>query len=164
MKVYLDFDGVILDTDSVLDKDYSKTIKVDRKEFIKNYDWDELLKKSEIIANSLDNIKKSKYDISILSKISSMKEGIAKIKYLRDNDIYINVHLVPSEVSKSAVVDPKGNILIYDKIYNLEQWEQNGGTSIFFNKNNLNFDIYNKENKKYPKINNLEILLTDQIK
>ena len=58
MKVYLDFDGVILDTDSVLDKDYSKTKKVDRKEFIKNYDWDELLKKSEIIANSLDNIKK----------------------------------------------------------------------------------------------------------
>ena len=93
-----------------------------------------------------------------------MKEGIAKIKYLRDNDIYINVHLVPSEVSKSAVVDPKGNILIDDKIYNLEQWEQNGGTSIFFNKNTLNFDIYNTENKKYPKINNLEILLTDKIK
>ena len=164
MKIYIDFDGVILDTDSTLEKEYSKVNNIDKKEFVKNYDWNLLLNNSDVIADSLENLKKSKYDISLLSKISSMQEGAAKVKYLRKNNVNINIHLVPAELSKNEVVNAKDNILIDDKVYNLEKWEQSGGIPIFFNMHNQDIDIYNKKNTKYKKINNLQILLTDKLK
>ena len=61
MKIYLDFDGVILDTDSVLDVEFSKVSHITRSDFVKNYDWDTLMRKDLIINNSLDKIKKSKF-------------------------------------------------------------------------------------------------------
>ena len=73
MKIYLDFDGVILDTEKILNEDYDGT--VDRREYVKNYDWFKLMRDDIIINNSLDYIKESTCDISLLSKISSMCEG-----------------------------------------------------------------------------------------
>lgn len=34
MKIYIDFDGVILDTDSTLEKEYSKVNNIDKKELL----------------------------------------------------------------------------------------------------------------------------------
>lgn len=161
MKVYLDFDGVILDTDSVLDVELSKVSHITRSDFVKNYDWDTLMRKDLIINNSLDKIKKSKYNISLLSKISSMNEGIAKVKFLRNNGVLINIHLVPTSISKSDIVNAKGNILIDDKLYNLDKWVEQGGIAIFFNKNHDNKDVYGKVNTKYTCIDNLDILLDE---
>ena len=93
MKIYVDFDGVILDTDAVLDLEYSKVKDINKSEFIKNYDWNNLVINSTIINNSLDNLKNSKYETYILSKISSLNEGISKVKYLRDNGVLTNIHL-----------------------------------------------------------------------
>ena len=132
MKVYVDFDGVILDTDFIIDRDYSKIDDIKRSDFIKNYDWNKLVNEASVIDNSLDNLKNSKFDTYILSKISSMNEGIAKVNYLRDNGVLTNIHLVPTKVSKSDVVSAEGNILIDDKVYNLDEWESKGGISIFF--------------------------------
>lgn len=161
MKIYVDFDGVIKDTDKVLDLEYSKVDNISRSDFVKNYDWDKLLEVSDIINNSLDYLKNTKYDVYILSKISSMNEGIAKVKYLRDNGVNINIHLVPTKISKSDIVSAKGNILIDDKVYNLDEWVDNGGIGIFFNKDNLDYDVRENENTKYKKINSLDILYDD---
>ena len=163
MKVYVDFDGVILDTDTIIDRDYSKIDDIKRSDFIKNYDWNKLVNEASVINNSLDNLKNSKFDTYILSKISSMNEGIAKVNYLRDNGVLTNIHLVPTKVSKSDVVSAEGNILIDDKVYNLDEWEEKGGISIFFNKDNLDYDIRGNKNIKYKKISNLDILLSDNL-
>lgn len=163
MKIYVDFDGVILDTDYILDIEYSKVKDVKRNDFVKNYDWEKLVNNATIINNSLYNLKNSKYDTYILSKISSMNEAIAKVRYLRDSDVFTNIHFVPTQISKSDVVSARGNILIDDKIYNLEQWEEKGGIPIFFNKNNNDYDVRGKKNIKYKKIFNLDILTDDNI-
>ncbi len=161
MKVYVDFDGVILDTDFIIDRDYSKIDDIKRSDFIKNYDWNKLVNEASVINNSLDNLKNSKFDTYILSKISSMNEGIAKVNYLRDNGVLTNIHLVPTKISKSDVVSVRGNILIDDKVYNLDEWVDNGGIGIFFNKDNLDYDVRGNENTKYKKINSLVILCND---
>ena len=92
-----------------------------------------------------------------------MNEGIAKVNYLRDNGVLTNIHLVPTKVSKSDVVSAEGNILIDDKVYNLDEWVDNGGIGIFFNKDNLDYDIRGNKNIKYKKISNLDILLSDNL-
>ena len=163
MRIYIDFDGVILDTDAILDEEYSKVDNIKRSDFVKNYDWDKLVNNSTIINDSFYNLKNSKYDIYILSKISSLNEGVTKVRYLRDNDVFANIHLVPTKISKSDMVNAKGNILIDDKLYNLDEWEEHGGISIFFNKDNLDYDVRGNKNTKYKKICKLDILTNNNI-
>ena len=161
MKIYIDFDGVILDTDTTIDN-IIKDTNVDKKEYIRTCNWDNLLNNTDVISNSIKYLRESKLDINLLSKISSMNEGIAKVRYLRDNEVFTNIHLVPTQVSKSDMVRPEGNILIDDKVYNLDEWSSKGGISVFFNKNNNDIDIYGKANTKYKKINDLSILLNNK--
>ncbi len=161
MKIYIDFDGVILDTDTTIDN-IIKDINVDKKEYIRTCNWDNLLNNTDVINNSIKYLRESKLDINLLSKISTLEEGIAKVKYLRNNNINMNIHLVPTKISKSDMVNPKGNILIDDKVYNLDEWNSKGGVSVFFNKNNNDIDIYGKANTKYKKINDLSILLNNK--
>ena len=161
MKIYIDFDGVILDTDTTINN-IIKDNNIDKKEYISNCNWDNLLNSTAVINNSIKYLKESKLDINLLSKISTLEEGIAKVKYLRNNNINMNIHLVPTKISKSDIVSPKGNILIDDKVYNLDEWNSKGGTSIFFNKYNDDIDIYGKTNTKYKKINDLSMLLRDE--
>lgn len=161
MKIYIDFDGVILDTDTTIDN-IIKDNNVDKKEYIRTCNWDNLLSNTDVINNSIKYLRESKLDINLLSKISTLEEGIAKVKYLRNKNINMNIHLVPTKISKSDMVNPKGNILIDDKVYNLDEWSSKGGISIFFNKNNNDIDIYGKTNTKYKKINDLSILLNDK--
>ena len=71
----------------------------------------------------------------------------------------MNINLVPTKVSKSDVVCPKDNILIDDKVYNLDEWKSKGGIPIFFNKDNNDIDIYGKTNTEYKKITDLSLLL-----
>ena len=163
MKVYIDFDGVILDTDKVIDEEISKEENITRREFIKNYNWKELLEVSDKIDNSFYYLKQSKYDIFLLSKFASIEEAEAKVKFLRKNGVNINIHLVPVDVEKSSVVHAYNNILIDDKIENLDDWKNNGGIPIFFNKNNLDTDIKGRINTNYYKISNLDLLLSDKL-
>ena len=158
MKVYIDFDGVILDTDTTIDN-IIKDINIDKKEYIRTCNWDSLLENTNVINDSIKYLKESKLDINLLSKISTLEEGIAKVKYLRNNNIEMNIHLVPTRISKSDVVSPKGNILIDDKVYNLDEWKSNGGIPIFFNKDNKDIDIYGKVNTEYKKISDLRMLV-----
>ena len=135
MKIYIDFDGVILDTDTTIDN-IIKDKNIDKKEYIRNCNWENLLNSTDVINNS--------------------------IKYLRDKNIDMNIHLVPTKISKSDIVRSKDNILIDDKVYNLDEWNSKGGISIFFNKDNNDIDIYGKINTKYKKISDLSMLLNDK--
>lgn len=115
MRIYIDFDGVILDTDTTIDN-IIKDSGIDKKEYIRSCDWDNILNNTDVINNSIKYLRDSKLDINLLSKISTLEEGIAKVKYLRDNGVDMNINLVPSKISKSEIVNPKGNILIDDKV------------------------------------------------
>ena len=156
MKIYIDFDGVLLDTDKVIDLEFNGI--GERREFVKNYDWFKLMRDDLIINNAFEYINNSRYDVSLLSKISSMCEGQAKIKYLRGNNINIDINLVPTLINKCDVVNAYNNILIDDKIVNLDSWEKSGGISIFFNKDGKSIDIHGDCNTKYPMISDLSCL------
>ncbi len=157
MKVYVDFDGVLLDTDSVIDKEFDGN--GERREFVKNYDWFKLMRDDLIINNALDYINNSKYEVSLLSKISSMCEGQAKIKYLRSKGVNIDINLVPTLINKCDVVNAYGNVLIDDKIVNLDSWSNSGGISIYFNKDSKDTDIHGDINTRYPMISDLSCLI-----
>lgn len=51
--------------------------------------------------------------------------------------------------------NPNSNILIDDDIYNLEEWKQNGGISILFNKHMKNIDSYGNKSDKFIIIDDL---------
>ena len=75
LKLYLDFDGVILDTAEIADKkmiDLNLTEIDEIDNYYKNIDWYLLMKEAKQINNSLSNIKKlidsNLYDIEIFKK------------------------------------------------------------------------------------------------
>ena len=68
MKIYIDFDGVILDTDTTIDN-IIRDKNIDKKEYIRNCDWDSLLNNTDVINNSINYLRESKLDVNLLSKI-----------------------------------------------------------------------------------------------
>lgn len=62
---------------------------------------------------------------------------------------------VPYNASKIQFVDVNGNILIDDDLKNLNDWQNYGGISIFFNEKLDDYDSYGKRNDKYIIINDL---------
>ena len=89
MKIYIDFDGVILDTDTTINN-IIKDNNIDKKEYISNCNWDNLLNSTAVINNSINYLKESKLDINLLSKISTLEEGIAKVQYVYTKLTYLN--------------------------------------------------------------------------
>lgn len=162
MRVYIDFDEVLFETEDLLFEEYkilkSKGIKVDKLNYMQNKNWEELLNKSKAINNSIEILKELK-EASILTKVHSMEnEAVSKIRKLRSLGISNEVILCPFAFKKSEIVPAKGNILVDDTIHNLDDWEEKGGIPIFFNKDNSDIDGWNDINTKYPKIKSLEYL------
>lgn len=167
MKMYIDCDGVIIDSEKLLfgEEYYEQKRKgfikseEDKIKYVQNVDWSKLLKESEIINDSINILKSIKYDFSILTKIHSLtNEGAAKIKMFRELGIKNEIILVPYTVGKQDVVSAKNCILIDDTVRNLDLWKSSGGISIYFNKDNLDIDGWNMTNLEYPKICNLNEL------
>lgn len=162
IKIYIDFDGVILDTWEVISKEYynkfeSPDINEESiKKLMLDVGWDNILKNSKEINDSIKKIKQiSKiHDTYILSKINSIEEEKEKRKFLLNNGIK-NMIFVPYTLSKTQYADSCDNILVDDDIKNLEEWEQQGGKAIFFNKALNNCDSYGNINAKFAIINDL---------
>lgn len=159
MKLYLDFDGVILDTINVTNKMKEELglKKYDEiREFYRTINWNKLIKETRQINNSIDNIKRliesNLYDVEILTHINSEHEAKEKIKYL--SNIFPNLQItpVPKIIEKCEVVDPLNSILVDDYSKNLLLWEINGGIAIKFTQED-------EEDKDYITINSLEELL-----
>lgn len=155
-KLYLDCDGVILDTINrsyIMLKELGITTEPQITEFYSTLNWEKLIKESGEINNSISKIKElSKYfDIEILTHINSEDEVRVKLKYFKENLPGIKVITVSKSIKKADFVDPKGAILVDDYNSNLDYWYEKGGIPIKFSDSG-------KENK-YPAITDLLDLL-----
>ena len=162
MKKYVDFDGVIFDTEKLLfDENYYKAMlkkDFDKVRYLQSINWYNLIKNSKEINDSLSILRELR-EVIILTKINSLdNEGIAKIRILRELDIKNDIILVPFNLKKTDVVDAKNNILVDDAVYNLDDWSKDGGRPIFFNKDNKDIDEWGVVNTKYKKIKSLDCL------
>lgn len=161
-KIYIDFDGVILDTWDIIFKKYKeqfKTMEIDEnniKEVMLTIGWDFILNNSEEINYSLKKIKEisKNYEVCILTKVNSIEEQKSKMIFLQKKGIN-KMCFVPYNSLKTQYASPYKNILIDDDLKNLEEWEQKGGISIFFNKNLDNYDSYGNKNNNFIIINDL---------
>ena len=154
--LYIDFDGVILDT---MTKSYEELRKqnIDIKdnekvmEFFRNTDWEKLIEETEQINDSINEIKRicasKKFNVYILTHVNSTNEMIAKIKYLHKNLPHVTIVSVPKEIAKTEVVNPSSSILIDDYKGNIKEWQKKLGIGIKF--------VKELEGSDYPEITHL---------
>ncbi len=162
-RLYIDFDGVVLDTIPVLYEklgiDTSGVDSGNQEEKIQkfaNYDYSNVIKDKYMLNDSINCIKKllksKKFEISFLSHVHSLDEAIVKTKYLRRHfKDDITIIIVPGKISKTKMVHSEGAILVDDFSSNLREWEEAGGIAVRFNTK--------LESKGYKVIDRLDKLL-----
>jgi len=141
--LYIDFDGVILDTINItykmLEEHNIERSTKEAEEFYARLDWKKLLKETPIINDAFDCISKliesGLFDISILTHVNSLNEAVEKVNYIRKFLKDITVIPVPKAISKTKMVHTEGAILIDDYANNLREWESEGGIGIRFSIN-----------------------------
>ena len=79
-------------------------------------------------------------DTSILTKVHSLNEAVAKIKYFRCKKVRNNIIIVPNGINKSQIVDPFENILVDDNNKNLDDWKRNFGIPYYFGNEQLEYE------------------------
>lgn len=142
--LYLDCDGVILDT---IDSVYNKIINSGKElneenvgSYYRNLDWYNFILEVGDINNAISNIRKllasGKFEIKVLTHVNSIEEGKAKIKYFSEVLPSIEVIPVPKSIQKADFVDPTGAILVDDFTPNLDYWHEKGGIPIKFSSTN----------------------------
>lgn len=153
-QLYIDFDGVIMDTINVTyrlieEQGVNKT-EEEVQNFYKNLNWKNLLSITPEISDAFNCIQKLKdsdlFDISILTHVNSLDEAVEKVKFIRKHTDDLTIIPVPKAISKTKMVHTKGAILIDDYSSNLREWELAGGISIRFNMklNSKGFKVINK--------------------
>ena len=155
-QLYIDFDGVILDTMEITYKEMIEK-EIDLKnvekvrEYYRNCNWDKLIKETPQINDSINEIKKicnsKKFNVYILTHINSTNEMVAKIKYLHKNLPEVTIVSVPKEIPKTEVVNPSAAILIDDYSGNIKEWQKKLGIGIKF--------VKKLEGSQYPEITHL---------
>jgi len=165
--LYIDFDGVILDTISII-YDLMEENKINKKDFLESYnfiaklDWEYIINNAKEINNSslsiLKLLRSELYNLYILTHVCSKEETFVKEDYIKRRFKEIKPIFVPKTVSKTKMVDPKNSILTDDFNGNLKEWKEAGGIS-------LKFSLKEERNCPYLVINSLEdILYLDKIK
>ena len=161
--LYIDFDGVILDTAPLLFDDWINNphrhllTEEDKIRYIQSSNWHYIINNSLVINDAiyyLNNI--SPIKSSILTKIHSQQEGIEKVIWLREKGIKQSIILVPYRLKKVDMVSAKDNILVDDCLQKLREWQQCGGEPILFDIDDDGYDSWQQPNKEnYPKVLNL---------
>ena len=143
--VYIDFDGVVLNTEERLEQ-MVESSGLSWREFLLNLNWEQFLHESSELNEALSilrELEKRKREVSILTKVNSLYELREKIIYLRDKNINIPIIGVPVELAKSTIVIPKkGEILIDDFHKNIAKWNAAGGEGFLYSGND---DVENHE-------------------
>jgi len=113
------------------DKDCSK--------FFEKLDWKKILYSAQEINLSISKIEKlkNKYNIKILTHVSSINEMLEKSNFIRNKFTDIDIIFVPKKLDKNFIVNAKNNILIDDSKKNIENWNANGGIGILFGKDGI---------------------------
>lgn len=143
IKLYIDFDGVILNTIDVtyqmmdeqgIDLNIANNPQVI--EFYKSLDWEDIIKRSKPINHSLEYLKQlvnsECYDVSILTHVISKQEREVKTRYLKQYIPNIDIIFVEKMDKKCDVVACQNAVLVDDYMGNLELWENKGGIPIKF--------------------------------
>lgn len=159
IKLYLDCDGVILDTIDPAYEQIKKSGKELNEESVMNYyqnlNWYNFILEVGDIKNALEKIKllllSECFDIKILTHVHSDVEKEAKIKYFSEVLPNVPVITVPKSIAKADYVDATGAILVDDFTPNLDYWYEKGGIPIKFSSRN--------NRSKYTKITDLEDLI-----
>lgn len=157
--LYIDFDGVILDTIRVT-YDMVDRLEINREnfekmsEFYENLNWKKVLSLTPIINdafNCIDRLLKcGKFNIAILTHVNSLDESVAKINYIRKYTKEVTIIPVPREVSKTKMCNIEDSILVDDYSGNLKEWEKEGGIGIQFSTdltNDKGFKVIDKLDK-----------------
>ena len=139
---FIDFDGVILDTETNLFRKYKilkeRGVNITREQYLVEMNWYDWLEQANIINDSLEILRNNSSKIAtILTTIHSFNEGKMKVDYLRKNGVKNDVIVVPYICKKHDVVVPNGKLLVDDFGGNLSGWQANGGISIRFSTNIL---------------------------
>ena len=139
--LYIDFDGVIMDTINVT-YDMIREIGIPEgdentiSKFYMDLDWKYLLSVTGDINNGLEMIQKiidsNKFNVAILTHVYSLEEAVEKVKFIRKYYKDITVIPVPKAISKTKMVRTKDSILIDDYTKNLNEWEKEGGIGVKF--------------------------------
>ncbi len=160
-RLYIDFDGVIMDTIPLLYNELAKNnVSLDNEEEVRRvfaaFDFTAIIKDKNILNDSIDCIHKlldsKKFEIGFLTHVNSLNEGVVKVQYLRKHfKNNVSIILVPRQLSKPKMVHSKDAILVDDYTGNLKEWEETGGISIKFSKK--------LEGHGYRVVNRLDMLL-----
>ena len=133
--IFFDYDGVLGDTEEGLFDEYKalkqKNENADIIEYLVNMDWHYWLRRAGPKRDAFDVLKA--YDpkqAPILTRAWSTKEGAEKIIYIRENGVKNPIIIVPNDIRKSLVVNPKGNLLVEDKPENAKDWIDHGGEAL----------------------------------
>ena len=153
-KLYIDFDGVILDTISPLyETARNLNYDINDEEFYRTFDFKKVLKDEYILNDSINCIKKlinsKKFDVSILTHCSSINEGADKISYIRKFFKDMTVIICPKCISKTKMLPMRNAILVDDYSKNLNEWESEGGIAVKFSQESKEnrFTVINKLDK-----------------
>ena len=155
INLYIDFDGVIMDTINVTykmlsDEGIDMNDEVAKSKFYSKLDWKKLLATTPDINDGLNCVQKiidsNKFNVAILTHVHSIGEAVEKIKFIRKYFKDITIIPVPKEISKTKVVHSEGAILVDDYSGNLKEWEDNGGVAVRFSKDleSHGFKVINK--------------------
>ena len=134
-RIFIDFDGVILDTQHDVEKiKITKYKDLTWEEFSENYNWDSFYYNAKVINDSINILKNIKNDnVFIITKTDSIKEQEAKLKFLREKGVNLSVFFVPFSLSKNIIINPNcDDYLIDDNINNINTWIKAGGCGIYF--------------------------------
>lgn len=138
LNLYIDFDGVILDTLTPLskEKEQNNISPEEERKFYANYPWEKLLIDENIINDAIEDITKiiasNKFNLAILTHVNSLNEATLKIKYIRKYFKDITIIPCPKEISKTKMIHTKGAILVDDYAGNLREWEKEEGIPVRF--------------------------------
>ena len=160
--LYIDFDGVILDTITPV-YDLAKKLNIDVKTqsemvslLYSKIDWETLIEESTTLNDSIDAIKKlkesKKINISKLTHDNSLKEAKSKIEFINNLFNDLTIIPVPRSCSKTMMTQTKNAILVDDYSGNLKEWREAEGISVKFSRT--------KEESEFIDITSLEELLT----
>ena len=140
--LYIDFDGVIMDTITTMNRimdatNLDKSDPIACRRFYETLDWANILAITPEINDGIECIQKildaGVFDPAILTHVNSLDEIVEKVKFLRKYFGNITIIPVPKKLSKTKMVHAQDAILVDDYSGNLREWEEAGGIGIRFN-------------------------------
>ena len=165
---YIDFDGVILDTEELLFEDWRKipdrhNLPEEAKiKYIQERDWKYIVSNSPAINDSIYVLKQlDPAKNRILTKTHSFEnEAGAKLWWREVNGIRVPMIIVPYQYKKTEIVSAYGNTLTDDGLFNLDEWKEAGGIPYLFDKDDTNQDSWHRPNiNNYPRVKSLHKFL-----